>query len=89
MAFPPTLVVFVTVASLSPRHKVAGAADAPLIKDGARVPGSVGPSGTTTQSPVLTLGRPASSSLFGLFLRRGDEEVALGYGDFLKGLEEL
>ena len=52
----PTLVVSSTVASPSPRLEDAGAAEAPLIVDSTRVPGSVGPPETITQSLVLTLG---------------------------------
>ena len=58
----------------------AGAAEASLIDDGARVPDLVGPLGTITQFSVT------SSSSFG---RRGDEEATIGYGDFLEGLEEF
>ena len=66
VASPSTLVV----SGAEPSLRVEGvrAAEALLIEDGARVPGSVGPSGTTTQSPVLILRRLASSFLFGLFL---------------------
>ena len=45
--------------------------------------------GTATQSPKLSSGQAVADPELGLFLRRGDVEVALGYGDYLKGLEEL
>jgi len=38
---------------------------------------------------VLSSRRLTTSLLFGLYLRSGDEEAALGYGNFLGGLEVL
>ena len=35
------------------------------------------------------MGQTIVSIELGLFLRRGDVEVALGYDDFLEGLEDL
>ena len=86
-AAPSTLSV--SGAESSPMLEEAGVAEALLIEDGARVLGPVGPLGTAAQPPVLTPGWPTLNFLFGLFLRRGDEEAALGCGDFLEGFEEL
>jgi len=72
-----------------PRLEDMGAAEAPLAEDGARVSDPVGPSGVAARSPILTSRQPVASPLFGLYLRRGDEEEAPGYGDFLERLEEL
>jgi len=41
------------------------------------------------QSSVLFSGRLTTSVLFELCLRRGDKEAALGYRNFLGGLEKL
>ena len=38
---------------------------------------------------ALTSPSPRDRGVTGLFLRRGDIEVALGFGDFLGGLKEL
>jgi len=66
-----------------------GAAKTPPADEVARTSNHVGLSGTAAQSPVLTSRRPTASPLFGLYLRKGDEEAALGYRDFLGGLKEL
>jgi len=52
-------------------------------------PDPAGISGTAAQSLVLSSGRLTTSLLFGLCLRRGDEEAGLGYGNFLGGQEEV
>ena len=57
--------------------------------DGVRVTSGINSSGTATQSHELSLGRTVVSPELELFLRRGDVEVALGYDDFLGGLEDL
>ena len=38
---------------------------------------------------MVSSGRSSADLELGLFLRRGAVEVALGYGDFLRGLEEI
>ena len=57
--------------------------------DDARVAGGIGSLGTTAQSEDLSSGQIVASPEFGLFLRRGNVEVALEYGDFLGGIEDL
>jgi len=64
-----------------------GGAEHSLAADNVRVAGGVG-SGTATQSQELSSGWTVVNPELGLFLRRDDVEVALGYGDFLRGLEE-
>ena len=54
-----------------------------------RVDGGIGSSGTTFQAQELSLGQIIAGPELGLFLRRGDVEVALRHGDFLGGLEDL
>jgi len=66
-----------------------GSVEHPLAVDGAMVAGGIGSSGATTQSQELSSGRTVANPELGLFLQRGDVEIALGYGDFLGGLEEL
>ena len=61
---------------LEPRLEEAGAAEAPLAEDSARVSYPVGPLKTAARPPMLISGRPTASPLFGLYLRRGDEEAA-------------
>jgi len=87
MVSPSTLVV--SMVETSPRIEEAEATEVLLVEDDTRAVGPVSPPGTSVQSPVLTLGQPASSPLLGLFLRRGDEEAAIGYGDFLERPEEI
>ena len=87
VASPSTPIV--SGAGPSLRLEGTGAAKASLLEDGSRVPDPVGLLGTDAQSPVLTSSRPTPSSLFGLYLPRGDKEAALEYDDFLKGVEEF
>ena len=65
------------------------AAERLLAADSARIAGGVGSSGAAAQSLEVPSGRTDADPELGLFLRRGAIEVALGYGDFLGGLEEL
>jgi len=55
--------------------EVEGAIAPPLAEDVARFSDPTGFSGTSAGPQVRTLGLLALSSTFGLFLRRGDEEV--------------
>ena len=71
------------------RLEEAGAAEAPLAEDGAGVSDHVGPSRAAARSLALTSGGSLAIPQFGFYLRRGDEEAILGYGDFLGGLKEL
>jgi len=68
MVASPTLVE--TGPEPLPMFEEAGTTDALLAEDGARAIGPIGASGSAAQPPVLTPGQPATSSLFGLFLRR-------------------
>ena len=82
---PSTLVI--SRAEPSPSLEKAEAAEASLIEDGARVAGPISPPGTSAQSPMLTSGRPATP--YSNYFSERDNEVALGYDDFLGELEEL
>ena len=64
-------------------------AEHPQAANGAKVAGGVGSSGTAAQSQELSSGWIIADPKLGLFLMRGNVEVAFGYGDFLGGLEEL
>ena len=79
------------VSGAGPSLRLEGteAAKASLLEGGSRVPDPVGLSGTDAQSPMLTPRRPTPSSLFGLYLPRGDKEAALEYDDYLEGVEEF
>ena len=85
---PPSTLVETRLEPLT-RFEEEGVVEAPQANDVAMASDPVGLSRTVVQTPVLTLGQPTTSPLFGLYLRRGYEEAALGYGDFLRGLEEL
>ena len=61
----------------------------PQAAEGARAAGGVGSLGTAKQSQELSLGRTIANPELGMFFQRGDVEVALGYRDYLRGLEEL
>ena len=55
----------------------------------ARVANGVGSHGTAPKSPEPSSGWTITGPELGLFFRRGDVEVALGNGDYLRGLEKL
>ena len=57
--------------------------------EGAMEASGVGSQGTAPQSQDPSLGRTITGPKLGLFFRRGDVEVALGYRDYLRGLEEF
>ena len=61
-------------------------AEHPQAAKGATVAGGVSSSGTAAQFQELSLGPTVADLELGLFFRRGDVEVALGYGDYLGGL---
>ena len=86
---PPTLIDTRPRLEPLPRLEEEGADEALPTDDVARTSSPVGFSGTAAQSPVLISGRLTTSPLFGFYLKRGDKEAALGYRDFLVGLEEL
>ena len=64
------------------------AAEPPPAADDARVTGGVVP-WRLPHGLVRSSGRTDGHPELGLFLRKGSIKVALGYGDFLRGIEEL
>ena len=66
-----------------------GITEYPKVADGARVTSGISSSGATTRYQELSSGRTVANPELGLFLWRGDVEVSLGYGDFLRGVKEL
>jgi len=65
--------------------ETVGAIDPLVSRDSARVASTADPLGTAAQSLVSSSGQPTKSPQFGLYLRRGSDEVTLEYGDFLGG----
>jgi len=61
----------------------------PQVAEGARAAGGVSSQETTEQSQELSSGWTVMDPELGLYFWRGDVEVALRYGDCLKGLKEL
>ena len=73
----------------SPGVEGVDAAGHLLSADCARVVGGVSSSGATAQSLEVSLRQTGTDPGLGLFLLKGAIEVALGYGDFLRGIEKL
>ena len=69
-------------------EKVYDARHPPIVED-ARTVGGVCSSGAAIQPLAVSLGQTDAHPELGLFLQKGTVEVALGYGDFLEGIEEL
>ena len=75
---------------LESRHGLEGPSivEHPRVTDGVRFIDSISSSGTAAQSQELSPGWTIASPELKLFLPRGDVGVALGYDNFLRGLED-
>jgi len=73
----------------SPRLERVDTAEHSQAAEGARAAGGVGSQGTALQSVEPSSGWTIIGPKLGLFFQRGDMEVALGYENYLRGLEEL